>query len=86
MYIISPETGRGADYKNLFVERHVRLELYTNAKDPALEIVVEDILDAYGWEKNEDYIESEEMYMVTYEFDVYEKIRRKDKDDGEKQH
>lgn len=76
VYMISPETGRGADYKNLLVERHVRLELYTNKKDAELEAKVEDILGFVEWEKDEDYIESEEMYMVTYEFDLYEKIRK----------
>ena len=76
VYIISPEIGRGADYKNLLIERHVRLEVYTDAKDTALEAAVEKILGAVEWEKDEDYIESEELYMVTYDFEIYEKIRK----------
>lgn len=82
VYIISPETGRGADYKNLLRERHVRIEIYTDAKDTARELAVEDILGAVEWEKDEEYIDSEALYMVTYEFDIIEKIRRKDIENG----
>ena len=59
----------GADnrvYKKL---RTLNLELYTDAKDHTLEARVEQALDDAGlyYESSETYIESEKMYMVTWE-------------------
>lgn len=75
IYLIDSESGRGADYCNLVVWKRVRVELYTVSKSPVLERKVEAALSAFEYEKYEDYIESEGMYMVSYEFDIYEKIR-----------
>lgn len=48
------------------------IELYTDKKDMELEKKVEAVLDAHGifWEKQEIYIESENMYEVLYEMEV----------------
>ena len=49
------------------------IELYTENKDFALEANVESVLDSYHivWDKSEDYIQSEHMFMITYETEIY---------------
>ena len=76
IYLISSERGYGPDDRNLITQKRVAVELYSNVKDTQLEKKVESALSAYEYEKSEDYIESENMYMVTYDFNIYEKIRR----------
>ena len=50
------------------VIQEVDIELYTAKKDEASEQAVEAILAEYhlSWEKYEDYIDSENCYMITY--------------------
>lgn len=50
----------------------LRVELYTDAKDPALEGRVEDALTAAGivFERDEDYIEAERMHMTVYTTEI----------------
>lgn len=74
VYIISPEDASGADGKNFLVKRHISVELYTDAKDTELEQKVEAVLNSTEWTKDEDYIESEALYMVAWEFDNFEKL------------
>lgn len=45
------------------------VELYTQDKDPGLEALLEAALDGYIWEKTEDYIDTEQMYQITYELE-----------------
>ena len=49
---------------------HVRVELYTARKDCCAERLVETSLAEYHWKKNEDYIDTERCYLVTYEIEV----------------
>ena len=77
IYLISTENGSGADYHNLISRKRVTVELYSAQKDTCLEDEVESAISTFEYEKYEDYIEAEEMYLVSYEFDIYEKIRRK---------
>lgn len=74
IYIVSPEGAWGADEKNLVIQRHVTVELYTDTKDAVLERKIENILISTEWSKHEEYIESEALYMVSYEFDITEKL------------
>lgn len=48
------------------------VEIYTDKKDIAIECKIERVFRENGWlwEKNEAYIESEKLYMVTYETEV----------------
>lgn len=48
------------------------VELYLEKKDLAIECKFERVFQENGWfwEKNETYIESEKLYMVTYETEV----------------
>lgn len=49
------------------------IELYTENKDIELEKRVEDVFERYNivWDKSEDYINSEHMFMITYETEIY---------------
>lgn len=49
------------------------IELYTENKDFALEANVENVLNKYNivWDKSEDYINSEHMFMITFETEIY---------------
>lgn len=76
IYFIHPENSGGGDNKNLFVRRTVTVELYTDEPNAELEQKVEDALSSVEWAKYEDYIESERLNKVSYEFDYYSKIRR----------
>jgi len=60
---------------NLFKRKGVTVELYTNEKDVEIEEKVEAAISAYGFDKNETYLSGEEMYMVYYKFEIFEKIR-----------
>ena len=48
----------------------VRVELYTERKDPAAEKRVEAALSGFTWTKDETYIESERCYLIVYDIDV----------------
>ena len=76
IYLVDNETGRGADGKNLVLRKGVTIELYTDEKNVELEEKVENAISEYEYEKNEVYISSEEMYMIYYNFEIFEKIRR----------
>lgn len=76
VYVISPEDASGADGRNLLVRRHISVELYTDEKDVELEEKVEAVINSTEWSKTEEYIESEALYMVTWEFNSFEKLGR----------
>ena len=50
----------------------VRIELYTDIKDPEIEELVEAVLDKHGifYDKSEVWIDSEEMYEVMFSFEI----------------
>ena len=50
----------------------IDIELYTDEKNTELEEKIEDIFKKYNvsWEKEEEYIESEQMYEVLYQMEV----------------
>ena len=59
-----------AVYKRI---NELTIELYTGTKDFALEKGVESVLDLFGivWDKSEDYLDTEHMFMITYETEIY---------------
>lgn len=61
-----------ADNSNYVKIRPLRIELYTDYKDFALESVIEDALSAAGltYERDEGALDTERMYMVTYDLAV----------------
>ena len=61
-----------ADNVNYQRIRRVSLELYTQTKDFTLENTVETVLNNAGlyYSRSEQYLDSERMNMVIYEFEV----------------
>lgn len=59
----------GINYQSI---RHLSVELYTDTKDFELEQTVEDVLNAHQlvYSRQETYLESERMYMITFDSDV----------------
>ena len=74
VYLIKDESGYGADEKNLISNKSVTVELYSDKKSFDLEATIEEIISAYEYRKHEEFIESEEMWQVSYEFEIYEKL------------
>lgn len=58
-----------ADNRNYFIKHSCIVELYTADKTPALEAALEAALDTYVWSSDETYIDSEKMYLKTYELE-----------------
>ena len=71
-YLLPGSDNFAADGRVYFKRNEVRLELYTDRKDPALELKVEDVLDDYGvfYNKSETWIDSEKLYEVLYHFEM----------------
>ena len=61
-----------ADGRVYFKIEEVRIELYTDRKDPAAESKVEAVLDQHGifYARSEVWIESEKLYEVLYSFEM----------------
>ena len=71
-----------ADNCNYQRIRSLRIELYTDTKDFALEATIEDTLDDLHlpYSKDERYIDSERMHMTVYDLDMV--ITTTEKEDG----
>ena len=61
-----------ADGRVYFKINSVRIELYTDKKDPGAEAKVEHVLDGHVifYDKTETWIESEKLYEVMYSFEM----------------
>ena len=77
MYLAANEASGGGDKINLFKKVHVRVELYTDKPDEALEEQLEDALVNIAWVKDCDDIEAEALHVVYYEFELYMKRRNR---------
>lgn len=71
-YICTNTNNFDADDYVYQVIQEVDIELYTAKKDEASERAVEAKLAEYNlaWEKYEDYIDSENCYMITYSVSI----------------
>lgn len=69
VYLFSYSDNLGADDKVYVQSDNHQVELYTKAKDPVSEKLIEDALDANDifWDKTETWIDSEDLYQVMYE-------------------
>lgn len=69
VYLFSYSSNFGADNKVHSQADNYQVELYTKAKDPTLEALIEGLFDANDiyWEKTETYIEGEGLFQVFYE-------------------
>ena len=61
-----------ADGYVFFSQEIVRVEIYTTIKSSQIEQKIESLLDTAEifYERNEEYIESEKMYQISYEFEL----------------
>ena len=71
-YLLPGSNNFSADGRVYFKINEVRIELYTDLKDLAVEQQVEDILDEHEifYNKSETWIESERLYEVLYTFEM----------------
>ena len=71
-YLLPGSNNFSADGKVYFKINEVRIELYTDLKDLAVEQQVEDVLDEHEifYNKSETWIESERLYEVLYTFEM----------------
>lgn len=71
-YLLPGSNNFAADGKVYFRINQVRIELYTDSKDLAVERKVEMVLDESGifYNKSEVWIQSEKLYEVLYSFEI----------------
>ena len=71
-YLLPGSNNFAADGKVYFKINQVRIELYTDSKDLAVERKMEMVLDESGifYNKSEVWIQSEKLYEVLYSFEV----------------
>ena len=71
-YLIPNSDNFSADGKVYYKINEIHIELYTDCKDLSAEQQVEAVLDEHGifYEKNEVWIESENLYEVLYTFEM----------------
>ena len=69
-YLLPGSHNFAADGRGYHKSSEVRVEVYTDRKELALEARVEDVLDGHGifYNKSEVWIESERLYEVLYSF------------------
>ncbi|MBQ9066410.1 MAG: hypothetical protein IJ133_02650 [Clostridia bacterium] len=71
-YLLPGSDNFSADGRVYYKITEAHIELYTDAKDPEVEEMVEAVLDRHGvfYEKTEVWIESELLYEVLYSFEL----------------
>ena len=71
-YLIPGSNNFAADGRVYFRLNEIRIEMYTDFKDPSLESRVEDVLDGQEifYNKSETWIQSEKLYEVMYSFEM----------------
>lgn len=69
-YILPGSDNFAADGRVYYKINEIRIELYTDSKDLAVEQKLEDVLDAHEvfYNKSETWINSEKLYEVLYQF------------------
>ena len=71
-YLLPGSDNFAADGRVYFRISEVRIELYTDRKDPGAETLVETVLDDAGifYNKSEAWIQSEKLYEVLYSMEL----------------
>lgn len=66
---------QGADSYNLYRRTEIRIELYSEKKNPELERKIESLFRSVEIEKNGDiYLQNENMFMTVFSFETIRKI------------
>lgn len=69
-YLTPYSNNFAADGQVYYKKDHMQVELYCRKKDVELEEKVEQALSSFFWEKEENYIDSEKCYQITYAMEV----------------
>lgn len=71
-YLVTSTQNFAADNKVYSEIQNVDIELYTETKDEAAEKKIENALDSAEivWERTEDYLESENCFMITFSIQI----------------
>lgn len=71
-YLLPGSDNFAADGKAYYKINEVRIELYTDTKDLAVEQKMDAVLDEHGifYAKSETWIDSEKLYEVLYQFEM----------------
>lgn len=72
VYYVEGSDNILADNKVYLARQDVTIELYSQEKDVTSEGLLEAKLDANNipWQKYEDYVDSEHMYMISYSITI----------------
>lgn len=72
VFLLPSSSNFGADNKVWQKINQLRIELYTDFKQPNIETQIETVLDQHGlfYDKTEVWIQSENLYEVAYEMEV----------------
>ena len=72
VFLLPSSNNFGADNKVWQKINQLRIELYTDFKQPNIETQIETVLDTHGlfYDKTEVWIDSERLYEVAYEMEV----------------
>lgn len=72
VYLYPGSDNFAADGVVYYKKDRLRIELYTDKKDDAIEDTVERVINLYGlyYNKSETWIQSERLYEVIYETEV----------------
>lgn len=76
-FIVYCESGadiQGADHYNLYRNAEIKISLYCDKKDIALERKLEELFRDVELDKTELYISEEKMYEITYTFETIQKV------------
>ncbi|MCM1508297.1 MAG: hypothetical protein NC177_14385 [Ruminococcus flavefaciens] len=66
---------QGADNYNLYRRTEIRIELYSEKKNPDLERKIENLFRSVEIEKDSDaYLKDENMFMTVFSFETIQKI------------
>lgn len=70
-YLLPGSDNFAADGKVYYKINEVRIELYTDKKDLAVEQQLEKVLDAHSifYDRSETWIDSEKLYEILYQFE-----------------
>ena len=73
---VQGERAYGADIsKNLIHDFTINIELYTDTKDLKIEAIVETALASFSYDKNQSWVDSEQLYVTYYTIEI--KIKEK---------
>lgn len=74
IWYIDDEHHFGSDDKNFLKRQSITIELYSRTKDRKTELKIEKSLNFIEFDKWEEYIDSEKLYLTSYEFEITSKL------------